>query len=200
MPAPALGLVIDDAGAINVLLAAVDDVSGPQGPDAELVLITNYGDATRMLDDVTRITLRLEGTDLREDVTRTQAYYDRAAVKNGDAPPPTLDEASYARHTHKVSLLTGLLSAVCAPGSELQDAGALTGRKPTAASPPPPGLLPENHTLAPGIGTTVVPELVEAAAHRRRTSTARSSAKRSPLHRSRDIRSGGSSWWCAKHH
>ncbi|MFE4018646.1 hypothetical protein ACFXPZ_14655 [Streptomyces sp. NPDC059101] len=143
MPAPGLGMIIDDSGTVHLQLACLDDSSGGEGPaDAELLLVSNYGEPARMIDDLTKITLFLTGETLLDAVKITQAYYDDAAAQNGEQPPHA-DAAAYAEHAYAVGLFAGLLSAICAPGAELQDAGALTGRKLPAAWPPEPGLLSE---------------------------------------------------------
>ncbi|MFF8918972.1 hypothetical protein ACF08M_38150 [Streptomyces sp. NPDC015032] len=141
IPAPGLGLVIDDNGTVHLLLAYLDELGDRGTADAELVLISNYGEPTRMLDDI-KLTVFLTGDNLLEAVKTTQAYYDRAAVEDGTEPHPA-DEALYADHAHTLGLFTGLLASTCAPGAELKDAGALTGRKLPAPWPPEPNVLPE---------------------------------------------------------
>ncbi|MER6567040.1 hypothetical protein ABT288_12790 [Streptomyces sp. NPDC001093] len=142
MPVPGLGMVIDDSGTIHLLLACLDDVSDHGPADAELVLVSNYGEPDRMLEDVTKLTVFLTGDDLLDAVKITQAYYDDAAVKNGQKPHPA-DETLYAEHAYAMGIFTGLLSGICAPGAELQDAGALTRRKLSAPWPPEPNVLSE---------------------------------------------------------
>ncbi|MFF1712185.1 hypothetical protein [Streptomyces sp. NPDC058268] len=142
MPAPGLGMVIDDNGTVHLLLVCLDDVADQCPSGAELLLITNEGQPTRMLDGITKLTVFLTGDTLLDAVKITQARYDEAAVKNGEQPQPA-DEAMYAEHAYAVGLFTGLLSAICRPGAALTDAGALTGRKFPAAWPPEPGLLAE---------------------------------------------------------
>ncbi|PCG87191.1 hypothetical protein CIB93_04960 [Streptomyces sp. WZ.A104] len=142
MPAPGLGLVIDDNGTVHLMLAYLDEVDDRGTADAELVLISNYGQPTRMLEDITKLTVFLSGDTLLDAVKATQAYYDHAAVQNGTEPHPT-DEALYAEHAYALSLFTGVLAGICTPGAELQDAGALTGRKLPAPWPPEPNVLSE---------------------------------------------------------
>ncbi|MFI6688034.1 hypothetical protein [Streptomyces sp. NPDC050485] len=142
MPAPGLGLIIDDNGTVHLLLTYLDEIGDRGTADAELVLISNYGEPTRMLEDITKLTVFLTGDNLLDAVKATEAYYDRAAVQNGTEPHPT-DEALYAEHAYAVGLFTGLLAGICAPGAELQDAGALTRRKLPAPWPPEPNVLSE---------------------------------------------------------
>ncbi|MFD7919675.1 hypothetical protein ACFV3R_10660 [Streptomyces sp. NPDC059740] len=142
MPAPGVGMVIDDGGTVHVLLAYLDEAGDRSTADAELVLISNYGEPNRMIEDITKLTVFLTGDTLLDAVKITQAYYDYAAVQNGTQPHPN-DEALYAEHAYALGLFTGLLATVCAPGSELQDAGALTGRKLPAPWPPEPNVLSE---------------------------------------------------------
>ncbi|WP_329155925.1 hypothetical protein OIU91_41615 (plasmid) [Streptomyces sp. NBC_01456] len=142
MPAPGLGLVIDDNGTVHLLLTYLDEVGERGTADAELVLISNYGEPTRMLEDITKLTVFLTGNDLLDAVKVTQAYYDYAAVQNGTEPHPA-DEALYAEHAYALGFFTGLLAGICAPGAELKDAGALTGRKLPAPWPPEPNVLSE---------------------------------------------------------
>lgn len=143
MPAPGLGVVIDDNGRIHLLLAFLDDVSDHGPADAELVLISNYGNPAHMIEDVSKLTVFLTGTDLLDAVKITQGYYDDAVVKNGGTKPHPAEEAEYAEHAYAMGLYTGLLSAICAPGAQVQDAGALTGRKLPATWPPEPNVLSE---------------------------------------------------------
>ncbi|WP_030230297.1 hypothetical protein [Streptomyces sp. NRRL S-350] len=142
MPAPGLGLIIDDSGTIHLLLAYLDEVGDRDVADAELVIISNYGQPTGMLEDITKLTVFLTGDTLLDAVKATQAYYDYAAVQNGTEPHPT-EEALYAEHAYALGLFTGLLAAICAPGADLRDAGALTGRKLPAPWPPEPNVLSE---------------------------------------------------------
>ncbi|MEU9120063.1 hypothetical protein AB0C96_09405 [Streptomyces sp. NPDC048506] len=142
LPAPGLGMVIDDGGTIHLQLACLDDVAGDGPADAELVIISNYGEPARMIQDITKITLFLTGDSILDAVRVTQKHYGAAAVKNGDKPHQA-DEAEYVQHAYGLSLFTGLLSAICAPGAELRDAGAMTGRKLAAPWPPEPALLSE---------------------------------------------------------
>ncbi|WP_159033105.1 hypothetical protein [Streptomyces fodineus] len=142
MPAPGLGMVIDSNGTAHLLLACLDDVSDRSPVQAELLIISNEGEPARMLEDVTKVTVFLTGNDLLDAVKITQAHYDDAAVQNGLKPAPA-DEAMYVEHTYAMGLFTGLLSGICAPGAELQDVGALTGRKMPAAWPPEPNVLSE---------------------------------------------------------
>ncbi|WP_157876847.1 hypothetical protein [Streptomyces graminilatus] len=145
MPAPGLGMVIDAGGTVDLLLACLDDVSarGDRSPsDAELLLISNYGEPDRLLEDVTKLTVYLTGNDLLDAVKITQAYYDAAAVQNGKEPQ-TADDTAAAEHAQTLGQFTGLLAAICAPDTALQDAGALTGRKLPAPWPPQPNVLSE---------------------------------------------------------
>jgi len=142
MPAPGLGLIIDDNGTVHLLLAYLDEIGDRDGTDAELVIISNYGQPARMLEDITKLTVFLTGDTLLNAVKATQAYYDYAAVQNGTAPQHA-EEVMYAEHAYALSLFTGLLAAVCAPGASLVDAGALTGRKLPAPWPPEPNVLSE---------------------------------------------------------
>ncbi|MEW2498195.1 hypothetical protein AB0942_32365 [Streptomyces nodosus] len=105
MPAPGLGLVIDDNGTVHLLLAYLDEVGERGTADAELVLISNYGDPNHMLEDITKLTVFLTGKDLLDAVKITQAYYDYAAVENGTEPHPT-DEALYAEHAYALGVLS----------------------------------------------------------------------------------------------
>ncbi|MFJ2175958.1 hypothetical protein ACIOHE_24080 [Streptomyces sp. NPDC087851] len=142
MPAPGLGMVIDDNGILHMLLACLNDDSDYGVEDAELLLISNDGQPRRMIEDVSKITMFLTGKDLLDAVKITHAYYDEAAVQNG-TKPLAVDEAAYAAHAHSMGIYTNLLSDICAPGAELQDAGALTGRKLPAPWPPEPNVLSE---------------------------------------------------------
>lgn len=142
MPVPGLGLVIDNGATVHLVLAYLDEVDGLDAVDAELVFISNYGEPTRMLENITTLSVFLTGNDLLDAVKVTQAYYDNAAIKDGREPEPT-DEALYAEYASTLSIFTGLLSGICAPGAELEDAGALTGRKLAAPWPPEPNVLSE---------------------------------------------------------
>lgn len=143
MPAPGLGMVIDDNGTIHLLLVCLDDVSDHGPADAELLLTSNYGDPAGMLEDITKLTLFLTGDDLLDAVRTTQAYYDDAAAVNSGKRPRSATDAETAQHTYSMQLFTGLLAAICAPGADLLDAGALTGRKLPATWPPQPNILSE---------------------------------------------------------
>ncbi|MFG2716923.1 hypothetical protein ACGFW5_01230 [Streptomyces sp. NPDC048416] len=142
MPAPGVGLVIDDNGTVHLILAFLDEVGDHGTVDAELVLISNYGEPNHMIEDITKLTVFLTGSDLLNAVKITQSYYDHAAVQNGTETHPA-DEALYVEHAYALGLFTGLLASICNPGAELQDAGALTGRKLPAPWPPEPNVLSE---------------------------------------------------------
>jgi hypothetical protein len=142
MLAPGLGMVIDANGTVDLLLACLDDASDRGPAEAELLLISNYGEPARMLEDVTKLTVYLTGNDLLDAVKITQAYYDDAAVRNGREPQPA-DDTAAAEHAKTLGQFTGLLAGICSPDAVLQDAGALTGRKLSAPWPPQPNVLSE---------------------------------------------------------
>jgi len=142
MPAPGLGMVLDAGASVDLLLACLDDVSDHGPADAELLLISNYGEPARMLEDVTKLTVHLAGNDLLDAVKITQAYYDDAAIQNGKEPQPA-DDTAAVEHAQNLGRFTGLLERICAPDAVLQDAGALTGRKLPAPWPPQPNVLSE---------------------------------------------------------
>lgn len=142
MPVPGLGMVVDDNGTLHLLLACLDDADGEGPADAELLLISNYGEPARMLENVTKLTLFLTQGTYLDALKATQAYYDAAAVQNGRKPPAP-DEAAYIEHAATMAAFTGLLSGICAPSAPLHDAGALTGRKLPAPWPPEPNVLSE---------------------------------------------------------
>ncbi|MEY9839568.1 hypothetical protein [Streptacidiphilus sp. EB103A] len=150
MPACGLGLILPAGQRIRLALTCLDDgLAGRQDPDdyaaassGQLVVVSDEGERARGLRELTKYSIFLTGQTLQGAVKATQQYFDRAAVRNGQAPQPA-DDAGCAEHAVEIGSFTGPLTAICASGAVPADVGALTGRKEPAPWPPEPSLLAE---------------------------------------------------------
>ncbi|MFI0742719.1 hypothetical protein ACH4PU_32255 [Streptomyces sp. NPDC021100] len=150
LPAPGLGLLVEDGASLVVMLAYVDEHSCGV---PEVVLVHDKGDpAKSSFRDLTKLTLILDGRPgqtLTEAVRRTQHAYDQAAEANGTAVHPT-DDADCKNFAAYLGYFTSPLAAACAPGASMTSAEDLTGRSSSASWPPRPSLLPEMTLWLPG--------------------------------------------------